>query len=231
MDERYRVERQRLALLKSTSAEKAELQQQEVESLRQIAAFHAERVASMTVRAGARGVLQDTNLEIGQWVQAGEVLAKVAEPLGLKAVLRIPETLARDVALGQAASVDTRNGLVPGKVFRIDPSVRNGSVEVHVRLQGELPRGARSDLSVDGTIETARVEEALFVSRPAFSQADSSIALFKLEPEGNSATRVGVRIGRVAADSAEILEGLDEGDRVIVSDMSRWDAFDRVELD
>jgi HlyD family secretion protein len=231
MDERYRVEKQRLVLLETTSEGKVALQAEEVESLEKIAAFHAERVESMTVRPGASGVLQDTNLEIGQWVQPGEVLAKVAESQGLKALLRIPETLARDVALGQPARIDTRNGVISGKVFRIDPSVRNGSVEVQVRLLGDLPRGARSDLSVDGTIETARSEDALFIARPAFSQADSEMALFKLESSGGSATRVGVRIGRVASDAAEVLAGLAEGDQVIVSDMSRWSDFDRVELD
>jgi multidrug resistance efflux pump len=230
MDARYEAEKKRLALVNSTAADKILLQEEQVQRLQEIADFHQERVASMTVRAGAAGVLQDTDLEIGQWVQPGETLAKVAEPRGLKAVLRIPETLARDVAIGQSAQVDTRNGVAAGRVFRIDPSVQNGSVEVHVRLLGEVPRGARSDLSVDGTIETARVEDVLFLARPAFSQADTNIALFKLD-SGDSAVRVNVRVGRVSAGAAEIVEGLEPGDRVIVSDMSRWNEFDRVELD
>ena len=231
MDERYRAEKQRLALLVATASGKVELQEEQVERLREIAEFQQERVASMVVRAGAPGELQETHLEIGQWVQPGETLAKVAEPHGLKAVLRIPETLVRDVAIGQPARIDTRNGIADGRVVRIDPAVQNGSVEVHVRLTGELPRGVRPDLSVEGTIETARVEDVLLVSRPAFSQADSSLSLFRLEQGGESATRVNVRIGRVAADAAEVLEGLEAGDRVIVSDMSRWESFDRVELD
>jgi multidrug resistance efflux pump len=230
MDARYETEKKRLALVNSTAADKILLQEEQVQRLQEIADFHQERVASMTVRAGAAGVLQDTDLEIGQWVQPGETLAKVAEPRGLKAVLRIPETLARDVAIGQSAQVDTRNGVADGRVFRIDPSVQNGSVEVHVRLLGEVPRGARSDLSVDGTIETGRVENVLFLARPAFSQADTNIALFKLD-SGDSAVRVNVRVGRVSAGAAEIVEGLEPGDRVIVSDMSRWNEFDRVELD
>jgi HlyD family secretion protein len=230
MDARYKAEKKRLELVNATAADKVSLQEEQVQRLQEIADFHQERVASMTVRADAAGVLQDTNLEIGQWVQPGETLAKVAEPRGLKAVLRIPETLARDVALGQPARVDTRNGIADGRVFRIDPSVQNGSVEVHVRLLGELPRGARSDLSVDGTIETSRVEDVLFVARPAFSQADTSIALFKLD-SSDSALRVNVRIGRVSANAAEVVEGLEPGDRIIVSDMSRWGEFDRVELD
>ncbi len=231
MHDRYRAEKQRLKLLVGTVADKIALQEEQVERLQEIASFHTRRVESMAVTAGAAGELQDTHLEIGQWVQPGETLAKVAEPRGLKAVLKIPETLARDIALGQRAEVDTRNGLVRGHVFRIDPSVQNGSVAVHVRFEGELPRGARPDLSVEGTIETSRVDDTLFVGRPAFSRADSSHALFKLTSGGDSAVRVNVRIGRVSADAAEILEGIEEGARVIVSDMSRWDAFDRIELD
>jgi multidrug resistance efflux pump len=231
MDERYRAETERLALLVATADEKLRLQEDQVERLREIAEFQEVRVASMVVRAGAAGSLQETHLELGQWVQPGETLAVVAEPRGLKAVLRIPETLVRDVALGQPASIDTRNGEAEGRVVRIDPAVQNGSVEVHVRLSGELPRGARPDLSVEGTIETARIDDVLFVSRPAFSQSDSSLSLFRLEPDGDSARRVSARVGRVSADAAEVLEGLDAGDRVIVSDMSRWEAFDRVELD
>jgi multidrug efflux pump subunit AcrA (membrane-fusion protein) len=231
MHARYRAEKQRLALSNTTSAEKIALQEEQVTRLEEIAVFHQDRVASMTVTAGAAGELQDTHLEIGQWVQPGETLAKVAEPRGLKAVLKIPETLARDVALGQRAEVDTRNGIATGRVFRIDPSVQNGSVAVHVRLEGELPRGARSDLSVEGTIETSRVDDVLHVARPAFSQPDSSHAIFVVTDGGASAARVNVRIGRVSANAAEIVEGLEQGDRVIVSDMSRWDAFDRIELD
>lgn len=229
MEERYGAEKQRLKLLVETTAGKVLLQREQVERLQEIADFHGHRVASMAVTAGAAGELQDTHLEIGQWVQPGETLAKVAEPRGLKAVLRIPETLARDVALGQRAEVDTRNGVVEGRVFRIDPSVQNGSVAAHVRFEGELPRGARPDLSVEGSIETARVEDALYVARPAFSGTGSNHALFKVE--GDSATRVNVQIGRVSADAAEIVAGLEEGDRVIVSDMSRWDAFDAIDLD
>jgi len=227
----YRAEKDRLALVEANMAAKIALQEEEVLRLEEIAAFHVERVESMTVRAGTPGVLQDTDLEIGQWVQPGETLAKLAEPKGLKAVLRIPETVARDVAVGQPSQVDTRNGIARGRVFRIDPAVRNGSVEVHVRLEGELPRGSRSDLSVDGSIETARVDDVLFVSRPAFSQADSKMALFKVDAGGGSAVRVNVEIGRVSANTAEVREGLEPGDRVIVSDMSRWDSFDRIDLD
>jgi RND family efflux transporter MFP subunit len=230
MDAVYRAEKQRL-LVEANMAGKIALQQEEAERLAEIAEFHRARVESMTVRAGCDGVLQQTDLEIGQWVQPGETLAKIAEPHGLKAVLRIPETLARDVAVGQPSHIDTRNGVVSGRVLRIDPTVRNGSVEVHVRISGELPRGARSELSVDGTIETARLEDVLFVARPAFSQADSNMALFKIEPGGDSALSVNVRVGRVAADAAEILDGLEPGERVIVSDMSRWDDFDRVDLE
>jgi HlyD family secretion protein len=231
MDARYRAEKLRLDLLTETSDDKIALQAEQVDRLDQIADFQQKRVESMTVRAGAPGVLQDTTLEVGQWVQPGETLAKVAEPRGLKAVLKIPETLARDVATGQQAKVDTRNGVASGRVFRIDPSVQNGAVEVHVRLEGELPRGARSDLSVEGTIEVARAEDVLHIDRPAYSQADATLGLFVLNPAGDGAIRATVRLGRVSTGSAEVLGGLEPGDRVVVSDMSRWSTFDRLEID
>jgi multidrug resistance efflux pump len=231
MDARYRAEKLRLELLVATADEKLALQEEQVERLQQIAEFQQKRVESMTVRAGAPGVLQDTTLEVGQWVQPGETLAKVAEPRGLKAVLKIPETLARDVAAGQDAKIDTRNGVVSGRVIRIDPSVQNGAVEVHVRLEGELPRGARSDLSVDGTIEVARAEGVLHIDRPAYSQADTTLGLFVLNEAGDGAVRASVRLGRVSANSAEVLGGLEPGDRAVVSDMSRWSTFDRIRFD
>ncbi len=230
MDARFQSELQREELYASTADQKRSLQQVQVARLEEIADFHQARVDSMTVLAGASGTLQHTELEVGQWVQPGELLAKVAESGRLKAILEIPETLARDVARGQPVAVDTRNGIAKGHVTRIDPSVRDGSVAVHVRLSGTLPKGARPDLSVEGTIETARLENILHVDRPALSQADSTLSLFKLSTDGHTAVRVSVKLGRVAANDAEISRGLLEGDRVIVSDMSRWDAFDRIDI-
>ena len=230
MKARYRAESQRLALVESTIREKQALQEQQVERLREIQEFQRERVESMTVRARASGVLQETDLEVGQWVQPGAVLAKVAEPDKLKAILRIPETLAKDIAVGQPSSIDTRNGLVAGRVFRVDPSVQNGSVKVHVRLVGELPQGARPDLSVEGTVEVGRLEDVVHVDRPAYSQAHTSLGLFLVAGDGRSASRVDVRFGRASSASVEVIDGLEPGQRIIVSDMSRWDSFDRVAL-
>lgn len=230
LKERYRSESQRLVLVESTMREKLALQEAQVERLREIQEFQRARVESMTVRAGARGVLQETDLELGQWVQPGAVLAKVAEPDALKAILKIPETLANDVAIGQAASIDTRNGVVAGRVFRVDPNVQNGNVEVHVRIIGELPQGARSDLSVEGTVEVGRLQDVVYVDRPAYSQAHGTLGLFVVSGDGRSASRVDVRFGRASAGAVEVVEGLEPGDRIIVSDMSRWDSFDRVAL-
>jgi multidrug efflux pump subunit AcrA (membrane-fusion protein) len=227
---RYGAESHRLALVKSTIREKLALQEAQVERLSEIQEFHLERVESMTVRAKASGVLQETDLEVGQWVQPGAVLAKVAGPDKLKAILRIPETLAKDVAVGQTASVDTRNGIVDGRVFRIDPNVQNGSVEVHVRLVGELPQGARPDLSVEGTVQVGRLEDVIHIDRPAYSQAHSTLGLFVVSSDGRSATRVNVRFGRASSALVEVIDGLEPGERIIVSDMSRWNSFDRVVL-
>jgi multidrug efflux pump subunit AcrA (membrane-fusion protein) len=184
----------------------------------------------MRVRAGAPGVLQEMTLEVGQWVNPGALLAKVAQPDRLKALLRVPETQARDVGIGQNAVIDTHNGTVAGRVTRVDPSVANGTVAVEVGLQGALPRGARPDLSVDGVIEIERIAQATFVGRPAEGQSDATIGLFRLDPGRKEATRVSVRLGRASVNAVEVLSGLNPGDEVILSDMSRWDAVDRVRL-
>lgn len=233
MAARYGVELERLKLLESTLADKVALQEMQVERLREIVEFQEGRVASMTVRARASGILQDTELEIGQWVQPGATLGKVAEPYQLKAVLKIPETLAKEMSLGQSAVIDTRNGeagFVRGRIFRIDPAVQNGAVRVHVRLPSELPKGARPDLTVEGVVEVAELDDVISVRRPAYSQAHSTLGIFVLNEDGRGATRTEVRLGRTSADAVEILDGLGEGDRIIVSDMSRWDSFDRVEV-
>ena len=224
------VETQRLAVMSKSIDEQIDLQRQQVQRLRAIAEFQGQRVASMHVRATADGVLQDMDLQPGQWVQPGTVLAKVAQPGRLKAVLRIPETQAKDVQLGQTASIDTRNGLVPGRVSRIDPSVQNGTVTVDVTLTGTLPPGARPDLSVDGTIEIERLQDVMYVGRPAYGQPESTIGLFRLTPDGKEATRVNVKLGRASVNTIEVVQGLNVGDRVIISDMSAWDSHDRVRL-
>src|SRR5829696_1424718 len=175
---RLEVEERRLAVLSDAMGSQLALQDAQVDRLRAVTNFQRGRVRSMEVKAGASGILQDLTLEVGQWAQPGATLARIVEPGRLKAVLRIPETQAKDVTIGQPASVDTRNGVVAGRVSRIDPAVQNGTVTVDVQLQGELPRGARPDLSVDGTIEVERLKDVLYLGRPAYGQGNSSVGLF-----------------------------------------------------
>eukprot|EP01035_Chromulina_nebulosa_P037586 gene37585-biopygen24868 len=176
------------------------------------------------------GVLQLLPVEVGAQVQPGTNLARVADPTKLKAEVRVAETQAKDILIGQPASIDTRNGIVEGQVARIDPSVQNGTVTVDVRLTGELPKGARPDLSVDGTIELERLTEVLYVGRPAFGGEKSDVGIFKLDADGSYATRARVKLGRSSVNTIEIVSGLAPGDRVILSDMSQWDANDRIKL-
>ena len=193
-----------------------------------------QQVEELKVRAGAEGMLQALpeaqKVEEGQKVLAGTALGKVAQPSHLKAELKIAETQAKDVTIGQPAVIDTRNGLVKGKVSRIDPAVLNGTVTVDCRLEGALPAGARPDLSVDGTIELMRLDDVVFMGRPVFGQADSKVSLFKMEPEGKYANRVQVTLGRASVNTIEVRTGLNVGDRVILSDMSAWDQYDRIKL-
>jgi HlyD family secretion protein len=168
-------------------------------------------------------------VDVGQQVAPGTNLARVADPSRLKAELKIAETQAKDIQPGQIASIDTRNGVVAGRVVRMDPSVQNGTVTVDVTMEGPLPKGARPDLSVDGTIELQRLPDVVYVGRPAFGQEQSAVGLFKVQPDG-SATRVEVKLGASSVNTVQILSGLTVGDQVILSDMSAWDAFDRVRL-
>ncbi len=225
------TENRRLQLLDRTIDEQLAVQEEQVRRLASIVSYQQRRVSSMSVSAGAAGVLQDLDLEVGQWVQAGTTLARVAQPGRLKAELRIPQTQARDVQIGQLASIDTRSDSIRGVVRRVDPNVQNGSVLVEVRLEGPLPAGARPDLSVDGTIRIERVEDVLFVGRPAYGQANSAVGLFRLSDDEEEASRLTVRLGRSSVNQIEILEGLALGDRVILSDMSRWDDVTRIRID
>jgi len=189
----------------------------------------------LQVRAGMNGILQEltlngNTLQEGQQVPAGTTIAKVANPNRLKAELKIPETQAKDVQLGQPAEVDTHNGLIEGKVIRIDPSVQNGTRTVDVALIGDPPPGAVPDLSVDGTIDLESIANALFIGRPTYGQEKSTVGLFKLESDGIAAVRVQVTLGRSSVNTVEILGGLKEGDQVILSDVSRWDQYDRLRL-
>jgi HlyD family secretion protein len=183
----------------------------------------------LKVRAGIDGVLQVVPVEVGQQVAPGTNLARVANPARLKAEIKIAETQTKDIQVGQKASIDTRNGIVSGLVTRIDPSVTDGTRTVDVSLDGDLPKGAVPDLSVDGTIELERLPDVLYMGRPAFGQEQSTVTIFKVDGDGN-ASRVQVKLGKESVTSVEILSGLNVGDRVILSDMSAWDAFDRIKL-
>ena len=227
---RLSAEKSRLRVMDGSMARQIALQRTEVQRARSIAEFQQARVNSMKVRAPEDGVLQTLPLELGQWVVSGQVLATLAQPGRLKAVLRVPETQARDVVIGQPVDIDTRNGIAKGHVLRVDPSVQNGTVTVEVALDGALPRGARPDLSVDGTIEIERLPDVLHVARPAYGQGESTVGLFKLDPDGKYASRVPVKLGRTSVNAIQILQGLAVGDRVIISDMSQWDNVERVKL-
>ena len=182
------------------------------------------------IRPGIDGMLQELDVEIGQKVTMGTVLARVAQPTHLKAQLKIAETQAKDVTIGQKASVDTHNGVIAGHVTRIDPAVVNGTVTVDVGLDGELPQGARPDLSVEGTVEIERLADVLYVGRPVHGEANSTVGLFKVVDDGAAASRVQVQLGRTSVNTVEIVKGLQIGDKVILSDMSAWDNYDRVQL-
>ncbi len=228
--ERFDSEQRRKELAEEALRAQVDLRRADLERLRAIARFQRERVASMQVRAGSTGIVQELDLEPGQWVQSGQRLARVASPDRLKAVLLVPESQARDLSLGLPVAVDTRIGVVAGRVSRIDPSVQNSTVTVEVSLQSPLPRGARSDLSVDGTIQIEHLANVLSVGRPADGASETAARLFRVDPGGRTAVRVPVRLGRASFNAVEILEGLHEGDRVILSEMSRWENVDRVRL-
>jgi len=227
---RIGVEEQRLRIYTENIQSQLDVQKEQVERMRAVAEFQRGLVNAMVVRAGADGVLQELPIEVGQWAISGATLAKVVQPERLKAVLRIPETQARDVGIGQDANIDTRNGIVAGHVIRIDPASQNGTVTVDVALDGALPKGARPDLSVDGTLVLERLDNVLNVGRPAYGQANSTVGIFRLVPGTSEAERVRVELGRNSVNTIEIIRGLNKGDVVILSDMSRWDAVDRVKL-
>jgi len=227
---RYTIEQKRLdGTAKSAQAQLAS-QAARIAQLKAQLGLRQTQVATLRVLAGTNGVLQQMQVEVGQQVQPGTNLARVVEPQNLKAELRIAETQAKDITLGQQASIDTRNGIIPGHVVRIDPAAEQGTVRVDVALDAALPQGARPDLSVDGTIELERLNNILYVGRPAFGQAQSVVKMFKLEPGGGFASRVTVKLGRSSVSTIEVTEGLQEGDQVILSDTSQWDAFDRIRL-
>ncbi len=227
---RHDLEQERLRVSERAYAAQVLAERARLEQARNIYVLRRSELDGLRVRAGIHGVLQQVPLEVGQQVAPGTNLARVAQPEKLKAELRINETQAKDVGLGQLALVDTRNGIVEGRVMRIDPAVQNGTVTVDVQLVGALPQGARPDLSVDGTIEIERLPDVLYVGRPAYGQSGSTIGLFKLAVDGSTAARVPVQLGKMSVTTVEIQGGLAVNDVVILSDMSNWDEFDKVRL-
>ncbi len=227
---RNAIEQQRLEIASASVDAQLAAKRATVEQFRALYTLRRSQKAALTVRAGISGVLQEVPVEVGQEVTPGANLARVAQPDKLKAQLRIAETQAKDIEVGQKAIIDTRNGIIKGKVIRIDPAVQEGTVTVDVELIGELPKGARPDLSVDGTIELERLNDVLYVGRPAYGQAESTIGLFKLLDDGETAVRTQVRLGRSSVNTIEVIQGLNEGDQVILSDTSAWDAYNRIRL-
>jgi HlyD family secretion protein len=228
------IEQERLRMNPESANAQLAAQEAKLEQMRALYELKRQQVEALKVRAGIEGVLQklgDTApLQIGQQVAAGVNLARVANPTKLKAEIKIAETQARDVTFDQRAIIDTRNGFIPGHIIRIDPSAQNGTRTVDVALDGPLPKGAVPDLSVDGTIELERLEDVLYVERPIQGQADSTVGIFKVVDGGKAAVRVPVKLGRTSVSTVEVVDGLQVGDQVILSDMSQWDAHDRVRL-
>jgi multidrug resistance efflux pump len=228
---RNNIENERLDIAQKAIQSQLIQEQAKVDQMRALAELKQKQLNDLKVRAGIEGDLVEVPLQVGQHVLPGAELAKVVQPNHLIAQLKIAETQARDVQIGQPAAVDTHNGIASGKVSRVDPAVQNGTVTVDVTLEGDLPKGARPDLSVDGTIDLERLNDVLYVGRPAFGQENSTISLFKLDSDTKGAVRVPVKVGRASVNSIQVLEGLHEGDTVILSDMSRNDNTDRIRLD
>jgi len=228
---RNNIEGERLEINQKAIESQLAQQQAKVDQMRVLAELKQKQLDALKVRAGIEGVLVDLPLQVGQHVTPGTMLAKVVQPDHLIAELKVAETQARDVQIGEPALVDTHNGTVSGQVMRVDPAVQNGTVTVDVKLTGELPKGARPDLSVEGTIDLERLDNVLFVGRPAFGQEDSTISLFKLDQDVKGGVRVPVKVGRASVNSIQVIEGLHEGDTVILSDMSRYDNTDRIRLE
>jgi HlyD family secretion protein len=229
-DRRRVVEEKRLSISAESVRAQLAAQQAQVDRQRALARLKLDQVRALRVRAGIAGVLQQVPVEVGQRVAPGTNLARVAQPERLKAVVRIPETQAKDVQIGQKATVDTRNEVVAAHVIRVDPAVREGTVEVDLALDGALPKGARPDLSVDGTVELERLDDILYVGRPAIGQTEATVGLFRLDGNTGDATRVQVKLGKASVSTVEVLGGLNQGDQVILSDVSAWDSHDRIRL-
>jgi HlyD family secretion protein len=227
---RYLTDKKRVEAVPEMIKAQLAVQETTVEQSRAMYQLKKSQVEALKVRAGTEGVLKEVNAEEGQRITAGTTLAKVVQPWRLKAELKIPETQAKDVTIGQPVQVDTRNGIINGRVSRIDPAAINGTVTVDAKLLDELPKGARPDLSIEGTIELERLKDVLYVERPVFGQEQSSVTVFKIEPDGRFANRTRVKFGRSSVSTIEILGGLQVGDQIILSDMSAQDNYDRIQL-
>ncbi len=228
---RNQLEGEKLTINQKGLQTQLSVQTAKVAQARALAELKQRELSDLQVRAGIDGVLVDLPHQLGEHVPMGTTLAKIVQPDQLKAELKIAETQARDIQIGQPAQIDTHNGIIPGTVTRIDPAVQNGTVTVDVQLDGPLPKGARPDLSVDGTIDLERMNDVFYVGRPAFGNENSTISLFKLDASGKYAVRVPVKVGRASVNAIQVLDGLQAGDTVILSDMSRWDTVDRIQLD
>jgi HlyD family secretion protein len=229
-ENRVALETKRLVGSRDEAKARVAAEDEKVRQLRDAVSLKRKQLDALKVRAGIDGELQTIAVQVGQQVTLGQELARVANPKRLKAELKIAETQVKDIQLGQSVTIDTRNGIIPGKVIRIDPSVQNGTRTVDASLEGELPKGAVPDLSVDGTVELEKLENILYVNRPVHGQEHSTIGIFKLDPDGAGATQVQVKLGRGSVTTIEILEGLKEGDVVILSDTSQWDSSPRIRI-
>ena len=230
LEKRFELEKRRLDFEGKAQQSQIDTQRAVIDQLGAEYNLRADQIDNLQVRAGVNGVLQRLPVETGQQVVPGTVLAEVADPTVLKAIVQIPETQAKDIVIGQTASIDTRNGIIEGKVMRVDPTVESGTVAVDVRLLTELPRGARPDLTIEGTIELERLADVVYVGRPAFGRADSKMGIFKIEEDGVHAVRTTAHFGRSSVSAIEIIEGLVPGDKVILSDTSQWDEHKRIKI-
>jgi len=230
IENRLRIEQQRLDVLSRSARSQIDSQQTKVDQFRALAKLRRSQVESLKITAGTNGIVQEVSVQVGQQLTPGTNIARVADQTTLKAELRIAETQAKDIKVGQKTTIDTRSGLIQGSVSRIDASIRDGTIGVDVRLESDLPQGARPDLSVEGTIELERLIDVIYVGRPAFGQGDSTVGFFKLEPDGKTAVRVQIKIGKTSASTVVITEGAREGDQLILSDTSQWDSYNRIQL-
>jgi len=224
------IEQKRLNFARDSIEPQLASKQAEVDQVKAAAQLKLDQVEALHVKAGMNGVLQQMPVDVGQRVKIGDNLARVADPTKLKAEIKIAETQAKDIQIGEKATIDTRNGVVTGHVTRVDPAVEQGTVKVDAQIDGELPRGARPDLTIDGTIELERLDDVIYVGRPAFGQENNTVGIFKLVSGSSEAVRTPVKLGRSSVNSIEIVNGLQPGDQVILSDTSAWDAHERIRL-